>query len=194
MSGKVIGVLFGIGVVGVLIWYFMRRSATTPISQLPDGTVVPYGTGGERTVFSGQSFVTKQSKEDTDAAAAGATAYDINDPAVQQRRADALARAARLQQIADAQGLTTDQTYQLHLQQSLTAQQTELQIATQVATSKGYTAPPSPPPGAPPGADPNHNNQNLYAVLTAAGPPIDEPAPPGQAWNYATQRYEPLIF
>jgi hypothetical protein len=166
-------------------------------SQHMGGAPAPAGVSdGQSTNYGGIDFVTTQSKEATDAAAGGAYSYDVNNPQVQQARADALKRAETLTEIAGRQGLTADQLYQQHLQQDVLVGQQQVAAINARAVSAG--------------AAPATSNADLYRVMQYSGPPPagappaapvagappaqSSTQPPGTYWDYASATWQPLIF
>lgn len=169
------GLIAGIG------YFFYRRSAGGAGGAAPT-SATPVGVPNETVTSGGIDFVTKAGTDYTRAIAGGASAYDIADPDTAKRTVDAIARAGKLTNIAMGEGLTVDGLYQKHLATEMTANtNTWDRSLTFAKSSSGFV-----PTGAP---------TDLQNVLAAQNPLMgNQPPPPGQYWNYATMKYEPLIF
>lgn len=142
-------------IAGVAIWFYLRsthNAATPPLSpsdsaiaaSTPDGGTWTGGDGAVYQKLGGINFVTKPSAAMQAAAEAGATAYDPSNPAVVQRRLDALAGVQQgqiyLGQEAAKTGQTIDQVVQGHLAQDLAAQQAETQAIMNAAARANAAA------------------------------------------------------
>jgi len=127
-----VAVLIATLIAGIAIWFYLH-STNAASSTAPNTGDVSQGTLG------GINFTAPGSASQA-AAAAGATAYDPNDPASAQRRLDAINRAQVLQAKADAQGITPEQDYQNHLAQDLAAQQKETQTIMDVSAQRNAAA------------------------------------------------------
>ena len=215
--------------VGAGVWLYMRRqngsvsslaaraSDAAIAANAKEGDVYTLSDGAVYKKLDGNAFLIQPSPAMQAAAAAGATAYDPNDPAVAQRRLDALNRAQTEQAIADAQGKTVDQVYQEHLAQNLADQQRETAVIMAVGGSKTAPPPPAPQPtvstasggtvgptvearrglshfGAAPASsspqvDPTlKSNADYAAAILNSGPKTPPPAP-GMTWDYASQQW-----
>lgn len=134
-------------VAGVAVWLYLRSrnaasSGNLSMSDSAIAAATPDGgtwTGGDGTVYQkigGTNFVTQPSAAMQAAAAAGATGYDPNDPAVAKRRLDALA-AAQYRENQTPEQLAANQA---HLAQDLAAQQLETQTIMDVAAQRQAAA------------------------------------------------------
>lgn len=129
--------------------------------------------------YGGISFVVKPGSDAQAAIAGGATAYDINDPLTALRTSDAIKRADKLTALATTKGQTVDQYFQAHVAQDVaTGVDQAHAIATYSAEHGGFTP---------------VTNADLYQAESAQIP-IMGTQPPGTYWNYATQKWEPLLF
>jgi|SRR5882672_2194253 len=178
-----------IAAIGYVLYRAHAQTAATSIAggapptdavKTPDQTV-SYG---------GIKFVTVPGQDAQMAAAGGATAYNPNDPDVIARRNDAIARADKLEAAAAAQGKTVngvwqqptvDDLYQAHTAQQVIAGKAQTAaIFSYAKTASGFT--------------PTGSGDDLYKALSVQTPLMGSTPPPGQYWNYATQKWEPLIF
>ena len=164
------------------LWYRNRGSmslAGGTASAANAGVKDPNDARGY-TSYGGIDFVTTPSVNDQKMAAAGATSYDLTDPATAIRRNDAINRAEKLENIAASRGQTVDELYQAHLQTQLVAEKAQTQsIATQAAAA-GFNKPLTP--------------QNEYLAMTLIGPKQNDTQPPGTYWDYGQGKWVPLYF
>jgi hypothetical protein len=230
-----VAVLIATLIAGIGLWLYLRSTNAATSSggsgpsdsdiaaTTPDGGTYKTSDGATYQKIGGTSFLTDPSPAMKAAATAGATGYDPNDPAVAQRRLDAL-KAAQYRENQTPEQLAANQA---HLAQDLASQQLETQTIMDVSAQRQaaasaaaagaaaaeaaaranafysgttYTGGASnPPPSYPPVVVPDiapGTSKSTAAYVTAvanAGPPAGTVTPPGTYWNYTTQSFQPAM-
>jgi hypothetical protein len=139
-----VAVLIATLIAGIGLWLYLRSTNATTSSggsgpsdseiaaTTPDGGTYKTAEGATYQKIGGVSFLTDPSPAMKAAAAAGATSYDLNDPASAQRRLDAL-NAAQYRENQTPEQLAANQA---HLAQDLASQQLETQTIMDVSAQR----------------------------------------------------------